>query len=287
VVDVPNPTVEEFVALLELQERGPNVFTGAPAPAANAAQPTRMYGGHLLAQVLAAASVTVPPPWTCHALHADFVRAAKAGRPLDYAVCTVRDGRSGRLQRVVAVQDGEPTCELTASFAVDTDGPDLQLPMSETAAADAFPSDVPAPTAGERSTFGPVELVLVDARGATSAAPEFGVCRTWARIAGRIDDGPTLHRCALAFASDLAAVEPSMRACRIPPGDPEVQVASLNHGMWFHRRFRFDEWLLFVFDCVSLAAGRGLNRGYIYARSGALIASVVQETMLRPRREIA
>jgi acyl-CoA thioesterase-2 len=78
-----------------------------------------------------------------------------------------------------------------------------------------------------------------------------------------------------------------MRAIAVKAGDPDVQVASLEHAVWFHRPFRCDEWLLFVCDCVSMAAGRGLNRGYVFSRSGELVASLMQETMLRQRDAIA
>jgi acyl-CoA thioesterase-2 len=160
--------------------------------------------------------------------------------------------------------------------------------MPPTAAADSFPlAGTPAEGAGARHSFGPIELVLVDPRSAAPPAPELGLFRTWARVRGSLKDDPNLHRCALTYASDIAAVEPSMRAVGTRPGDPDMQVASLDHAIWFHRRFRFDDWLLFGFDCVSLAAERGLNRGYVYTPSGALVASIIQETMLRRRNVIA
>jgi acyl-CoA thioesterase-2 len=102
-----------------------------------------------------------------------------------------------------------------------------------------------------------------------------------------LNDDPNLHRCALTYISDMAAVEPGMRGAGVKPGDPDVQVASLEHAVWFHRPFRCDEWLLFECECVSLSAGRGLNRGYVYSRTGDLIASLMQETMLRQRDAIA
>jgi len=215
---------------MNLQDRGEGVFTGPPAP--DASQGSRMFGGQFLAQALAAASFTVPPGWICHSLHAYFVRPGESARPTDYEVSEMRDGRSGKLRKVVAVQRDELTCELTASFALEAEGPEHQLPMPPTAAADSFPRDgTPAEGAGARQSFGPIELVLVDPRSAVPTAPEFGLFRTWARLRGSLNDDPNLHRCALTYASDVAAVEPSMRAVGTRPGDPDMQVASLDHAI--------------------------------------------------------
>ena len=277
------PVVEQFLALLDLQDRGEGLFTGAPAP--DAGQRSRMLGGQFLAQALAAASSTVPQGWICHSLHAYFVRPGQSARPTDYEVSRMRDGKSGGLRKVAAIQHDELTCELTASFAVEAGGPEHQLPMPPTPAAESFPLSAGpgAEGAGAHQSFGPIELVLVDPRSDTPVAPQFALFRTWARVSGPLNDDPNLHRCALTYASDVAAVEPSMRALATLPGDPDMQVASLDHAIWFHRAFRFDEWLLFVFDCASLAGGRGLNRGYVYSSEGTLVASIIQETMLRPR----
>ena len=284
--DVAQPSARQLLELLRVQDRGEGLFTGQPAP--DAAERARMFGGQLLAQALAAASFTVPPEWTCHSLHAYYVRPAQSARPTDYRVSRMRDGLSGGLRKVVAVQDDDLTCELTASFVLDAEGPEYQLPMPPTAAADSFPlAGTPAESAGERQQFGPIELVLVDPRAAAPTAPEFGRFRTWARVGDSLTDHPNLHRCALTYASDLAAIEPTTRAVGTRAADPDTQLASLDHALWFHRPFRFDDWLLFIFDCASLAAERGLNRGYVYTPSGTLVTSIIQETMLRRRSAIA
>ena len=272
-----HPAVEQFLELLDLQDHGEGVFTGAPSADSGR---SRMYGGQLLAQALAAASFTVPPEWTCHSLHAYFVRAAQAARPTDYEVAQMRDGKAGGLRKVVAVQRDELACELTASFQLEAPGPEHQSPQLTASATDFEP----APEA-KRRTFGPIEMVAIDGRSYEHppSEPVFGPFRTLARMVGPLNDDPNLHRCALTYASDVTSVEPSMRAIAARHGDPELAIASLDHAIWFHRPFRFDDWLLFEFDCASVAAERGLNRGYVYARSGALIASIIQETMLRRR----
>ena len=107
------------------------------------------------------------------------------------------------------------------------------------------------------------------------------------RTRGRLFDDPNLHRCALAYASDMGALEPSMRAIGANFGDGAMQVASLDHALWFHRPFRFDDWLLFVFESVSVASGRGMNRGSVWSRDGQLVASIAQEGVMRKRDENA
>jgi acyl-CoA thioesterase-2 len=243
-----------------------------------------MYGGQLLAQALAAASFTVPPEWTCHSLHAYFVRTAQAARPTDYEVAQMRDGKAGGLRKVVAVQRDELACELTASFQLEAPSVEHQTPQLTAAESDFEPKPE-----HKRRNFGPIELVLIDGRDYEHppTQPMFGRFRTLARMVGPLNDDPNLHRCALTYASDASAVEPSLRAIAARHGDSDLAIASLDHAIWFHRPFRFDDWLLFDFDCVSVAAERGLNRGYVYSRSGALVASIIQETMLRRRDVIA
>jgi acyl-CoA thioesterase II len=168
------PALEQFLGPLHLQDRGTRPFRGAPAPDAD--RHARMFGGQVLAQALAAGSFTVPIEWTCHSLHACLVRPGHSARPTDFQVFEMRDGKRGELRKVVAMQHDEVICELTASFAVDAEGPEHQLPMPPTAAADSFPSASACGTegAGARQNFGPIELVLVDRRADTPARPNAG-----------------------------------------------------------------------------------------------------------------
>jgi acyl-CoA thioesterase-2 len=133
----------------------------------------------------------------------------------------------------------------------------------------------------------PIESIRVDARDLNDRTPTSGVLRTWMRARGKLMDDANLHRCALAYASDMGALEPSLRAMGAGFADSSLQIASLDHALWFHRAFRFDDWLLFVFESSSVAAGRGLSRGSIYSRDGKLVASLAQEGVMRARDEVA
>ena len=128
----------------------------------------------------------------------------------------------------------------------------------------------------------PMEVIRVDPRDFGDHTPDSTPVRVWMRMRGKLLDDENLHRCALAYASDLGALEPSMRSIGAAFSD-DLQVASLDHAVWFHRPFRFDDWLLFVFDSASVAAGRGFNRGSVFSRDGVLVASIAQECLMRKR----
>lgn len=277
-----------LLELLDLQGQGQGVFTGAPAP--DGRERTRMFGGQLIAQALAAASFTVPQDQVCHSLHAYFVRPGQAGRATDFEVANMRDGESSCLRKVMAVQRDELVCELTASFSAAAVGREYQRTMPNVTAPEellriaqeraAELQDAP-PEEQRLVKYGPLEILPVQP---VETAPQL---RTWVRVAGPLPGDPSLHACALGYASDIGAVHPSMRAVGVNVRDPDWQIASLDHAVWIHRPFRADEWLLFVLDCSSVSAGRGLNHGAVYTQAGALVASLTQEALLRPRDVLA
>jgi acyl-CoA thioesterase-2 len=278
----------ELLELLDLQTVGQGTFLGAPGRDPGA----RVFGGHVLAQALAAACFTVEG-WPCHSLHAYFLRPGKPGRPTEYEVAAMRDGQSFATRKVVAVQRDEVNLELIASFQRDEAGPEHQQPMPETPAPESFGNEderlartlqrTPPELHDMVRRKRPIELIRVDERDLREQKPAFGPVRSYMRARGKLLDDPNLHRCALAYASDMGALEPSMRALGAAFFDSSMQVASLDHALWFHRPFRFDDWLLFVLESPSVAAGRGFNRGSIYNRDGKLVASIAQEGVMRKR----
>ena len=286
----PEAGVEWLLELLDLQRVGQGVYTGPPAP--DHAARSRMFGGQLIAQALAAASFTVPDDMECQSLHASFVRPAQAGRPTDFEVANMRDGRSSALRKVMAVQRDELMCELTAAFCPAAplvneraENREFQLPMPETTPAEQLyrealnSPDLHAEDIVQRplGSYGPLQIMAAKPR---PLAPRLA---TWIRVNGALAADPKLHACALAYISDLGAVHSSLLAIGAQLFDPQWQVASLDHAVWFHRPFRADEWLLLSFDCTSVSADRGLNHGLVYSQSGALVASITQEALLRPR----
>lgn len=282
---LPEAGVEWLLELLDLQHVGQGVYTGPPAPDGDSR--TRMFGGQLIAQALAAASFTTSDELQCQSLHAYFVRPAQAARTTDYEVANMRDGRSSALRKVMAVQRDELMCELTASFsqAPSRETRDFQVAMPELVPPDqvlqaALQSpDLHAEELRQRplGQYGPLQVMPAKPR------PEEPRMATWIRVVGALPNDPKLHACALAYASDLGAVHASMLVVGAPLFDPQWQVASLDHAVWFHRPFRADEWLLFSFDCTTVSEERGLNLGRVYSQNGALVASITQEALLRRR----
>ena len=275
-----------LLEILDLESHGEGLFTAAPVLDGL----ERVFGGQLLGQALAAATHTVVEDWPCHSLHAYFVRPGKPGRPIDYEVSTLRDGQRLATRKVVAVQRDEVVLELTASFEREEPGAEYQQAIPDAPAPESFPPEderiaraLAAATPEQRRYLEfkrPVEFIAVDDRNdAGSASP----LRYWMRARGGLPNDARLHRCALAYASDMGALQAAMRAGGIAFGDHAMQVASLDHALWLHRDFRFDDWLLFTFSAVSVSAGRGLSRGTVHTRTGTHVASLVQEGLMRAR----
>lgn len=281
--------IQEVLDLLNLEKIEENIFRGVSPKD----RVQRVFGGQVLGQALMAANRTVEDR-LCHSLHGYFLRAGDPKVPILYEVDRSRDGASFTSRRVVAIQHGRPIFTLEASFQRDEPGydhaferPDVPEPESlqsdtelRAAIADRVPPDLCAwvfrPRPIETRPINPRPYFKPDRRPPREMA--------WIRAAGPVPDDPALHRSVAAFASDLSIIGTAMLPHGIGWYDEIVQLASLDHAMWFHRPFRIDEWLLFVQDSPSAAGGRGFNRGLLFTREGALVASVAQEGLMRPVR---
>jgi len=277
----------DLLALLDLQKVEDNVFLGRSPP--EPAQ--RVFGGQVLSQALVAATRTVDPARACHSFHAYFLRPGDPRIPILYEVDRSRDGGSFTARRVVAVQHGLPIFTLAASFQRAEAGFEHQSRMPVVPAPESLEDDrevllrdpglPPAMRAWvERNR--PFETRSVLPRGLGDRAPRPPVDHIWLRTRGSLPGDPVLHRALLAFVSDMSLLDTAL----LPHGKSifsDVQVASLDHALWFHRPFRADDWLLYAQDSPSASGGRGFNRGAIYTRDGVLVASVAQEGLIRPR----
>jgi acyl-CoA thioesterase II len=279
--------LDGLVELLDLEQLEVNLFRGVSPPQS----PTRVFGGQVAGQALVAAGRTVPDDRTVHSLHAYFIRPGDPRVPIIYQAERVRDGRSFTTRRVLAIQHGEPIFALSASFQLHEDG----LEHSEPA-----PTGVPAPdtllTVGERVARGddagwlagaprPIDMRFVD-EPAWSSARKGGTdapVRVWMRADGTLPDDRLLHVCLLTYASDMTLLG-SVVARHDVPADG-LQMASLDHAMWFHRPFRADEWLLYTCYSPSASGSRGLATGQFTTEDGSLVATTVQEGLVRLRRK--
>jgi acyl-CoA thioesterase-2 len=277
-------SVEELVDLLKLEAIEVGLYRGRQPETSM----QRVFGGQVLGQALAAASRTVPAERGVHSLHAYFLRPGDPAVPIIYDVEHLREGRSVR--RVAARQHGRPIFYMSASFQVAEEGPEHQD------AAPPLTDPNSHPTLGEhlasrRKYFDfdvDEEWKALDVRFAGASYPGTqppelqdprhpAVTRVWMRTAGQLPDDPVLHKAALAYMSDLTLLSASL-----VPHPGETVRASLDHAMWFHRPFRADEWLLYDQVSPSASGARGLSIGRIFDQRGVLVATAVQEGLVRP-----
>jgi acyl-CoA thioesterase-2 len=282
---VDQRAVDGLVALLDLEAIEVNIFRGISPDV----KLQRVFGGQVAGQALVAAARTVERPGRgVHSLHAYFLRPGDPTVPILYEVDRIRDGRSFTTRRVVAIQHGQAIFNLSASFHAAEPGMEHQAPMpTAVAAPEALPTfkerwAARAEELGEwytrprpidwRTDWGP------DDRRRPLPPRQ----RVWLKAAGQLPDDPILHACVLTYASDMTLLDTAI----LPHGgeydEAELMMASLDHAMWFHRPFRADEWLLYDQDTPSASGARGLARGLVHTAGGDLVASVVQEGLIRP-----
>ena len=251
----------------------------------------RVYGGQVIGQALVAASRTVSPNRSAHSLHGYFLRAGDTTIPILYKVDRIRDGKSFTTRRVVAVQHGQAIFTMSISFQVDEDGLSHQFDMPEVPAPDSLPTEDELrreqakswPKEFQESFSGSsaIQVKPVDPVDLLNPEPAQAMQRCWMRCGEALPDDPRIHQCVLAYLSDWSLLDTASRPHAVSFMQDNVQVASLDHAMWFHRPFRADEWLLYDQDSPSASGARGFNRGLIYNQTGKLVASTTQEGLLR------
>lgn len=240
----------------------------------------RVFGGQVAAQALIAAGRTVDPDRPVHSLHAYFLRPGDPSTPIVYRVDRSRDGKSFTTRRVVATQRGEQIFVMSASFQVQEVGLDHQDPMPDVADPESLPTiHERLAAAGERWQERWSEFESIDLRHVEEQDPFRS--RVWLRAVAPLPDDPLLHVCVLAYASDLTLLLSALKPHDVRP--EQLQLASLDHALWFHRPFRADEWLLYDQATPSASGARGFATGRIFSADGRLVASAVQEGLVRLR----
>ena len=252
----------------------------------------RVFGGQVIGQALLAACRTVEDRLP-HSLHAYFLLPGDPERPIDYAVETLRDGRSFSTRRVLALQDEKAIFAMSASFQIDEPGYDHQMPMPDVPMPEDLPDrqtmrssilpQLPPVVRDYYERERPIEIRPVELKRYLSGEPMEPRFNVWIRATKALPDDPAIHRSVLAYASDLMLLDSSLIAHGTTVFDETVQGASLDHALWFHRPFRADDWLLYAQDSPSTSGARGFSRGLVFDRGGRLVASVAQEGLIRPR----
>jgi acyl-CoA thioesterase-2 len=277
-----------LVSLLDLERIDATIFRGRNEDADR----TRLFGGQVAAQALVAAGRTVPADRPPHSLHAYFLRGGDPSHPVIYTVDPIRDGGSFTTRRVVAQQNGKAIFSMGVSFHVREPGFDHAEPMPRGLAdpdslpgwaerarqlGDRVPKEFRAWLEREHA----IEFRSEPGEGGLFGGGGPGPLRLWLRASGALPEDPFLHRCLLAYASDMALLDAMTRRHVRGPAFRHVMAASLDHALWFHRDGRIDDWILYEQESPSAAGARGFARGSLYARDGRLLASVAQEGLIR------
>ncbi|MFC1516470.1 acyl-CoA thioesterase II [Thermodesulfobacteriota bacterium] len=286
-VCVENNVLEELLRLLKLEKIEENIYRGQSQDLGFGS----VYGGQVLGQALSAAYETVPGERKAHSLHAYFLRMGDANKPIVYEVDCIRDGKSFTTRRVVAIQKGRAIFNMAASFQVDEPGFDHQdsAPTvvgpagiaSELELATMIADRIPESIRDKILCQKPIELRPVDPVNPFSPDKREPVRYMWLKAIDNMPDDPVVHQYMLAYASDFGIIGTALYPHGHSYWDPEMQVASLDHALWFHRDFRMDEWLLYVMKSPNANRAKGLNNGQIFTQDGKLVASVTQEGLIR------
>ncbi len=276
-----------LLGILDLEQLEQNLFRGrSPQEGWQ-----RVYGGQVLGQALVAAVRTVPEERIAHSFHSYFLLPGDPKVPIVYDVERIRDGGSFTTRRVRGIQHGRSMFVMSASFHKVEPGFDHASDMPKVPPPEALPSEkelakqmlahVPDNMRSYWERERPIEMRPVDISrylGRAKRPPEQHI---WVRANGALPAQLPLHQCVLAYASDFTLLDTALIAHGKLMFDKEIQMASLDHSMWFHRPFRADEWLLYVQDSPSAHGARGFCRGSVYTREGVLVASVTQEGLMR------
>ena len=288
-ITAQSAALTRLIATLSLERIEDNLFRGAKSSEGW----QRVYGGQVLGQALMAAATTVERERPIHSLHGYFLLAGDPEAEIIYDVERIRDGGSFTTRRVKAIQHGRAIFAMSASFQKSETGFDHQSSTPSVADPETLPSardlmsgvvaSLPQNMRAYWQREHPIDVRIVDASRYASRAPRPAQQSIWLKAAGKLPDVPNIHQAVLAYASDFTLLDTALIAHGKLLFDNDIQLASLDHAMWFHRPFRADDWLLYVQDSPTAFGARAFCRGAIYDRQGLLIASTTQEGLMRPR----
>lgn len=284
--------MQELLDILDLEQLEHNLYRGR----SHKVGWQRVFGGQVIGQALVAAQRTVDDSRAVHSLHCYFMRPGDPQVPIIYQVDRLRDGGSFTTRRVTAIQHGHAIFSLESSFQVVEDGLEHQMPMPlDVPGPEDLPTQVqlleqtghPVPDAVRKfwSRERPLDIRPVNTEHYTSTDKLPPRQNVWLRTVGPVPDNSRLQAAILAYLSDMTLLETTTFAHGKVGFDPQIQMASLDHAMWFHRPHKLDDWLLYTQDSPTTIGARGLARGFLYARDGTLIASTAQEGLVRLRTQ--
>jgi acyl-CoA thioesterase-2 len=279
--------LDQLIDILDLEELDLNLFRGR-SPQEDT---QRVFGGQVAGQALVAAGRTIEGR-RVHSLHAYFLRAGDPRVPIIYQVDRLRDGRSFATRRVTGIQHGRAIFALAASFQIEEESDEHQAEMPETPDPETLPAweqhiaEMEArgePIDDWMRKSRPIDTRVVDFMDYAGKLRQEPCQRVWFKADGKLPDDPLLHQCVAAYASDMTLLDTAARP-HLLAFDDALQLASLDHAMWFHRPFRADEWLLYTQESPNMSNSLGFTTARFYTRDGRLVVSVAQEGLFRRRR---
>lgn len=245
----------------------------------------------MVGQALYAAKETVPEARLVHSFHSYFLRPGDSQKPIIYDVEVLRDGNSFSARRVAAIQNGKPIFYMTASFQAPEPGFEHQKTMPTVVGPEGLPSETEIaqslahllpPILKEKFLCDrPLEIRPVEFHNPLKGHVAAPVRQVWIRANGTVPDDIRVHQYLLGYASDLNFLPVALQPHGIGFLEKGIQIATIDHSMWFHRPFNFNEWLLYSVESTSASSARGFVRGEFYTQDGALVASTVQEGVMR------
>ncbi|KVH89105.1 Acyl-CoA thioesterase [Cynara cardunculus var. scolymus] len=225
-------------SILHLEPIEVNIFKGITLPDAP------QFG-----KALAAASKTVDSLKIVHSLHAYFLLVGDLEIPIIYHVHRVRDGNSFATRKIDAIQKGNVVFTMIASFQKEEVGFDHQLPS------------MPAVPDPEMFIPWPIDIRFCEPSNSTNYDKRPASLRYWFRAKGKLSDDEALHRCVVAYTSDLIFLNVSLN----PHRRKDLKTSSISSPTAYN--------------------ARGFVSGQMFNRKGELVASLTQEGLIRKVRK--
>jgi acyl-CoA thioesterase-2 len=282
------PHVQDLVDLLRLESIGVNRFRGRCQDLGF----RNLFGGQVLGQSLSAGSQTLPiGEWAPHSLHAYFLRPGNVVDSVEFEVDCVRDGRSFATRQITASQNGKAILTMMCSFQHPEEGfehqdtmPEVKGPeglLSQLELSRMFKDRLPEEVRDIYTSDKPIEIRAIDPVNVFAPKKQDPIKNVWMKADAALTDDPMVHASVLTYATDFNLIGTSMMPHGVSFAQKGMQVASLDHAIWFHRPVKMDEWLLYSMDSPSASSNRGYCRGQVYNQQGHLVASVAQEGLIR------
>lgn len=281
--------LQDLLNLLDLETIEEGLYRGQSQDLGFAA----LFGGQVMGQALCAAKKTLDEERQVHSLHSYFLRPGDAHKPIVYDVENIRDGKSFSTRRVQAIQYGKPIFYMTASFQTAEEGIEHQAAMPDVPGPEGLVSDldvhrehadlIPESLRSKFTRDKPILMRFVTDYNPFNPQKAEPTRYVWIKANGEMPNDLRVHKYLLAYASDFNFLPTALQPHGLSFASPKLQMATIDHAMWFHRDFRMDDWLLYAIDSPSASNARGLVRGQVFNRDGQLVASTIQEGVIRKR----